>query len=233
MNVLIVEDDIVFASQLSQTFSKSWFANRLEHIISNEEFLSARESISSYDLILLDISLWTHNQRGWFDILMHIRKINEKIPIIIISSHNEYDFLEEAFTLGANDYVIKPFRNRELQIRIQRWYRNYLFSEYFSITNVIKYKEISYHISPNIFYYNNSKIILSRWNKYLLSLLLIHKEKTLWHSFLIEKIWWYTEKNLSNNLRIRIMRLKYQLKKYELDTWIQTIIWEGYMLKKD
>lgn len=232
MNILIIEDDLYLASQIKKAFLSYSFANKIVHKESYNDFLHLSESLSVFDTILLDINLWEDDEKTGFHILSHIRKLDKKIPIIIISSHSEYSYLEEAFARGAHDYVIKPFRTRELQIRIERWFRNYIFSEYFSLHNTLEYHEITYDIRAYEFYYKEKKLWLSKGSKYLLSLMLIHREKLLSHDFLVEKIWWWSDKDYEKNLRIRIMRLKDQLKKSWIDSWIQTVRWEWYILKK-
>lgn len=232
MNVLIIEDDKELASQIQGTFLKYGFANRVDHIPSYAHYLKKSLSIHTFDIVLLDINLWKELNKNGFTILSHIRTINTDIPIIIISSHSWYSFLEEAFAKWAHDYMIKPFRNRELQIRIQRWFRNYIFSEYFCINKTLIYHNLVYDISAHEFYINSEKIQLSKGNKYLLSLFLIYREKLLRQYFLVEKIWWVSSKDREKNLRIKIMRLKEQLKPYGLHDWLQTFHWDGYMLKK-
>ena len=129
--------------------------------------------------------------------------------------------------------MIKPFRARELQIRIERWFRNYVFSEYFSINKTLEYHEITYDISAYEFYNGDKEIVLSKSNKYLLSLFFIHREKLITQETLVEKIWWHSEKDYEKNLRIKIMRLKEQLKEAGVDSWIHTIRGEWYMFKKN
>ena len=106
-----------------------------------------------------------------------------------MSSISEYSFLEEAFQKGAYDYIIKPFRVRELQIRTQRWFQKYVLSEYYALHKVLKYHELEYNIHQYRFYISEQEIFLTRREKYILSLLFIYREKILSHSFLIEKIW--------------------------------------------
>jgi len=231
MNILIIEDDTRLAHSISSTFINNKFANRIDILHTFHDFLNIR-GITFYDIILLDICLWEDNKYSWIEILQHIRRHHKNVPIIMISSHSEYIYLEEAFRKGAHDYIIKPFRNRELQIRIQRWFRNYIFSEYFSTKKILNYYEMTYDISSCIFYYRNQEIRLTRSNKYMLLLFLVHRESLLSHEFLTWKIWWYSEDDNSKNLRIKILRLKRQLENIWLHDWIQVIRWEWYMLKK-
>jgi OmpR family two-component system response regulator YxdJ len=232
MNILIIEDDIYLASQIKLTFLKCGFANRVKHISSHEGYVNESHSVKNYDIILLDINLWKRNQKNGFDILSHIRTLNQDIPVIIISSHSEYSFLEEAFARWAHDYMIKPFRNRELQIRIQRWFRNYILSEYFSINKIVEYEGLIYDLAAYDFSIWWEKIKLSKWSKYILSLFIIYREKLITQKFLAEKIWWYAEADYDKNIRIKIMRLKNQLKKVWIDNWIDTVRWEGYVFNR-
>ena len=234
MNILIVEDDIYFASQIQACFLKYSFSNRIDHIESYEAYIKKTPIISGYDIVLLDLNLWNYNDKNTagFCILRSIRKYNIYIPIIIISSHSEYALLEEAFQNWAHDYIIKPFRPRELQIRIERWFRNYIFHEYFSINRYLEYYELKYDISAYEFYLREEKIELTKWSKYLFSLFFIHKEKILTHEYLSEKIWGDTEYISQRNTRIKILRLKEQLALIKLDSWIENIHGEGYMFQR-
>lgn len=233
MNILIVEDDQFLASKILHEFQKRAPVNVVKHISSYADFL--RESnYRTYDIILLDIYLWEKNkEHNGLTILEHIRKNDTKIPIIIMSNMVQYSYLEKAFELWAHDYLIKPFRIRELQIRIQRWFHGYIFSEFFNYKKTLEYHDLQYIPASNEFLIQGEKIKLSKSNKYILSLFLINRESLLSQSFLIEKIWWYSENTENKNLRIKILRLKNSLKPYCLDSRIQTVHGEGYILEKD
>jgi len=70
----------------------------------------------------------------------------------MISSYSDILYLQKSFMLGAHDYLVKPFRIRELQVRIERWFRMYIFSEYYSVKKTLEYQHISYDISRYEFY---------------------------------------------------------------------------------
>jgi len=232
MNILIIEDDEYFASQIKKTFLSQNFANRVTHICSFKQYVLSAYTVASYDIVLLDVNLSEQNDTEWFKILSDIRKRNTNIPVIIISSHCEYSFLEEAFNSWANDYIIKPFRTRELQIRIQRWFRNYVLSEYFTVHKTLKYHELLYDMSTYEFYIWWKKLSLWKGNKYILSLFLIHREDLVRQDYFIEKIWWHSERNYDKNLRIKIMRLRKKLEFFWCWNWIHTIRGEWYIFKK-
>lgn len=232
MNVLIIEDDVYLGTQISDIFKQRAFANRVTHMKTYQEFMWKHESLISYDIIVLDIMLWDDHEKTGIEILEYISSKNLSIPVIMISSISEYSFLENAFQKGAYDYVIKPFRVRELQIRVQRWFQNYILSEYFSLHKTLRYYDLEYNLSQYRFYICGKEIQLSRKDKYLLSLLLIHREKVLSSHFLAEKIWWYSDDIHKKNPRISILRLKEKLQSVGIDSWIHNLHSEWYMLKK-
>lgn len=227
MNILIIEDDLFLAEQIQKTFLSFWFANRVKLLHSYQDFLYLQEKISGFDILLIDIDLGDSSNTG-LSILRYVRALSSSIPVIIMSSYDGYEFLEEAFQFWAHDYIIKPFRSRELQIRIQRWFRNYVFFEYYAIDKEILYHDLCYNVSSYQFFYKNEEIFLSKSSKYLFSLFVIHKEKILSHSFLAEKIWW-NDQNIEKNIRMKVMRLKQQLWNIPLSSWIINIPWEGYI----
>jgi len=234
MNILIIEDDRYLASQIGEVFEKNILTNRIKIVHSYLDFLDELSQVDSYDIILTDIILSNEPWKTGIDILKVIRKRNLKVPIVIISSLSSYESLENAFSVWANDYIIKPFRLRELEIRVSKWFHDYMFSMYFCLKKEISYQWLVYHISKSEFSFEWERIELTRSCKYLLSLFLIHPEELISERFLIEKIWWdYESFEWTKNPRINILRLKEKLKPLWLDTWIQNMRGEWYILRKD
>lgn len=231
MNILIIEDDIILANKLKLTFEKKILSNRINTIYSYKNFLRELVVIQSYDIILVDLFLWDKDKTG-IDIINIIRKEDKCIPVIIISWMSDIEWLEKWFNIWASDYIVKPFRLKELEIRIYKWFKLYFYSDKSNNCEFLEYNWLKYHLDENLFYYNEKKLILTKWNKYLLWIFISNKEKKLTERFLIEKIrgdiWFVVERNL----RIVILRLKNNLKDYWIDWWIENIRWEGYIFKK-
>jgi len=229
MNILIIEDDIFLAKNLEKVFKKNKNFNRVKSIKSYDSFLKELFSIKDYDIILVDIILWQDNY--WIEIVKNIRWKNIKIPIVIMSWINDLRMIKEAFDIWVNDYICKPFRLAELELRILKWFNNFLFTNKDLWNNFIKYDLLKYDFQKNIFYINNKRIILSKLSKYVLLLFISKSETLLSEIYLIEKIWW--DPNLTDrNLRVIISRLKASLKEYWIDWWIKNIRWEWYILEK-
>lgn len=69
----------------------------------------------SYDLLILDVMM---PKKDGFTLGKDIRKINPHVPIIFATAKGMIEDKTEAFTLGGDDYITKPFRIEELLLRI-------------------------------------------------------------------------------------------------------------------
>ena len=112
-HVLIVDDDPAICKLLS----KVMISNEMDPLVVNSGAaaldLIARQS-STLDMILMDITL---GDMEGFDVIQTIRRNGVTTPVIIISGRNEdYDFMY-GLSLGADDYVVKPFAIAELYVK--------------------------------------------------------------------------------------------------------------------
>lgn len=110
--ILIVEDDKELRSSLTEFLKAEGYdvcgAN------GQQEAYSYISEIS-FDCILLDISLGDGNG---FSVCAHIRGISE-VPIIFLTASDDEGSTVAGLELGADDYITKPFRPRELAARIK------------------------------------------------------------------------------------------------------------------
>src|SRR5215468_8202554 len=76
-------------------------------------------SVEKFDGIFLDVKM---PEMGGIEALEEIRKKDQKIPIIIITSSSTREAAIDAIAKGANDYVLKPFEWAELKAKIEKVY---------------------------------------------------------------------------------------------------------------
>lgn len=190
MNILIIEDNVFLAKRIAKVFENKVIVNRVKVTHSFLGFIEELSVLASYDIVLVDLKLSESTlELCGYKIIRIIRERQLKIPIVVISGFSDIDRLRLAFEYGASDYIIKPVRLRELEIRVLNWFKNYYF---FNITfqgSVYFYKNLKYNLDKNEFYLNEAIIPLTRNNKYILSLFFSQPEKLLRESFLTEKIW--------------------------------------------
>ncbi len=113
MKVLLVEDEKKIASFVCAGLKERGFL--VEHCATGPEGFD-RAASSTYDVIVLDIML---PGRDGLSILKGLRKDGNSTPIILLTARNELDDRIEGLSLGADDYLGKPFFVEELVARIQ------------------------------------------------------------------------------------------------------------------
>lgn len=115
MKILIIEDEIMILKSLEFKLKKEGFDVSIA-----EDGRIAMELIdnNNYDCILTDLLIPFY---GGIELINHIRNVLKKnTPIIVLSGIGQEESIMEAFKLGANDYMTKPFSPNELIIRINK-----------------------------------------------------------------------------------------------------------------
>lgn len=112
MRILLVEDNEGIIMGLEYLLVQEGYeADTAKTMAQAEDFLKRRE----WDLVLLDIGL---PDGDGFRLCSRIRE-KYRIPVIFLTAREEETDVVRGLDLGAEDYVIKPFRNRELMSRIK------------------------------------------------------------------------------------------------------------------
>lgn len=115
MKALIVEDSETSAALLQELLKEENAES--DTAATGEQALKLFQE-KEYDLILLDLIL---PDRGGFDLLTEFRNRKDplNLPVIIVSSEESEDSIHRALDAGANDYVVKPFSNIQLRLKIR------------------------------------------------------------------------------------------------------------------
>ena len=115
MNVLICEDDKIMLKALEYSLLKENY-----NVVTADDGKKASILITKndYDLIITDINMPYYNGLEIINLVKN--ELNKNIPVIVITSVRFEKTIMEAFELGADDYVVKPFSPSELIKRIKR-----------------------------------------------------------------------------------------------------------------
>ena len=111
--VLIVEDEQSIVDILSFNLTKEGY-DTLEALDGPTGLQLALEQ--NPDLVLLDLML---PGMSGFDVCQKIRQAGSLVPIVMLTAREEEDDKVRGLELGADDYITKPFRNRELMARVK------------------------------------------------------------------------------------------------------------------
>lgn len=231
MNILIIEDDKFLAEKLKQVFENKVISNRIKIINSYLDFIEEINILSSYDIVLTDIKLWKELEKNWINIVEIIREKKIPIPIIVMSCFSDTDWIERAFNKWANDYIIKPFRLKELELRVQNWFKSYYISSKNNILTQVEYWDLSYDLEINEFSYKKICLPLTKKSKYILSIFFAKPDTLISEETLVDKIWGDAFLIKDRNLRVCILRLKRALEPYGIDHWITNRRGEWYILQ--
>lgn len=111
--ILLLEDDPVLGKGLQVHLETAGYQVEWQtHLAKARD----SESQSQFDLLLLDVNL---PDGSGFDLCREVRKGGSRLPILMLTARSDEDSVVAGFESGANDYIRKPFSNRELLARIQ------------------------------------------------------------------------------------------------------------------
>ena len=179
------------------------------------------------NLILLDIEL---PDGTGFEICKQIKQYSD-IPVIFLTGKSEEMNIVYGLDIGADDYIIKPFKNNELISRIncvmRRYYKNSLNS------NVIYYRKLKIDMDKANVFKEKEEINLTNIEYKLLILFLKNKDKLITREQLLNKIWDIDGNYVNDNtLSVYIKRLRQKIGDTSNNKMIKTIRGIGYILNK-
>lgn len=216
-NILLVEDNDTIIMGLKYSLEQENFK-----VISAQNVLEFNEKIdkNDIDLVLLDVSLPDGNG---FEICKEI-KSKKDIPVIFLTAQDEETSVVLGLDLGADDYIVKPFRTRELISRINSVLRRYGHNE----SNLIQYKNIKIDTSSTKVYKDNEEIIFTSLEYKILLMLFSNQNKLISRKQLLEKIWDIAGNFVNDNtLTVYIKRIREKLGD---ETIIKTVRGLGYRI---
>ena len=118
-HILIVEDEKKIADTLRMGLSEQGYEVEVAYDghIGLKIFLNGH-----FDLIILDINLPGMNG---FELCKLIRKSNEQVPVLMLTSMSQMNDKVEGYDAGADDYLVKPFEFRELLLKMRVLVKTY------------------------------------------------------------------------------------------------------------
>jgi two-component system copper resistance phosphate regulon response regulator CusR len=115
--ILIIEDDRRIAQNISRGLREEGYATEVVYEGINGRQMALQPGI---DLLILDINLPGLNG---FEVCRSVRAEKPQLPVIMLSTLGEVEDKVEGLTLGADDYLVKPFDFRELVARVAACFR--------------------------------------------------------------------------------------------------------------
>ena len=225
MKILIVEDDAIIASGLEYAILQEGFEVIVKSTVADAMKIAHDPSIS---LLLLDLSL---PDGTGYTICEEVKKKRD-VAVIFLTAVDDEGNVVKGLDMGADDYITKPFRIRELISRMKSVLRRYEKKEV--VESVISFQHIRILINEAKVYKDNEEIILTAMEYRLLLTLVQHAGQVLTRNQLLEGIWDVTGEFVNDNtLTVYIKRLREKLEENPANpTLIKTIRGLGYSLSK-
>lgn len=220
MKSLIIEDDRVLADLISFTLRREGYQVRIAY--DGETGLSIWRSFHP-DIIVLDLNL---PKMDGFMVCERIRA-EDDTPIIMLTVRSEEDDIIRGLTVGADDYVLKPFSPRQLVARMQsvlrRSGKSHTPSTYTAGDLVLNSSRRELQIDRSVIY-------LTSLEERLLRYLMINKGHILTHEAIISHVWG-AEGGDRDMLRQLVKRLRRKIEIIpEQTVFIENIAGQGYGL---
>ncbi|MCX7739046.1 MAG: response regulator transcription factor [Hydrogenothermaceae bacterium] len=224
MRILLVEDDKVLSDQIAKRLRELNF--NVAQTFDGEEALNYIK-YEPFDIIILDLML---PKVHGYSILETIKVKDINTPILILSAKSEIEDKVRGLSIGADDYLTKPFSFPELIARINALLRR---SKKLQDILKLKYEDLSLDVVKKEVRRGEKKIDLTAKEFDLLKYFLENAEKIVTRNMILENVFDIDFEIESNIVDVHIHRLREKIDKKFEKKLIHTIRGFGYVLKSD
>lgn len=219
--ILLVEDDGQIASYLGELLRAEGFDTQ---IAGSKKEAGECLLVQAFDLVLLDVSLPDGNG---FSICAEIKREYE-IPVIFLTASGDEYSVVAGLDMGADDYIAKPFRPRELISRIRSVLRRCKKEQ-----RILSCGDLRVNVSSATVTKGEKELFLSALEYRLLLLLLQNKGQILTRNQLLEEIWDASGEYVNDNtLSVYMKRLREKIEENpQSPRLLHTIRGIGYRMK--
>jgi len=222
MKVLLVEDEVRLTQALQHIAKKE----NIDMDVANDgaDGLFKAQSLE-YDVIILDIMLPEING---LEILKTLREDSFSTPILMLTARDSVEDRVTGLSLGADDYLPKPFATQELFARIRALGRR-TTSIYHG--EALSFMDVHYYIEKKIAVIDNIEFELPKKESEVLEMFLRRPNQILSKAQIFDRVWGYDSDVSENNIEIAIHFLRKKLLENS-SVEIKTVRGSGYMLKE-
>lgn len=223
MNLFLLEDDYAIATGLCYSLENEGYNVTHASGVKQAIDIISKEKFSLY---ILDLTL---PDGSGYDVCKEIKKQGD-LPVIFLTAYDDEVNVVMGFEFGADDYISKPFRLKELLVRIKSVLRRYNNE---TADGVIKFKDLTVNTNEAKVYKNGNEIILTAMEYRLLLILLNNRGKVLSRTQLLENIWDVDGDFVEDNtLTVYIKRLRDKIEEEpNRPLIIKTVRGLGYMIE--
>lgn len=223
MNIFVLEDDEAIGIGLSYSLENEGYSVTVAKSVADAVKIINKDT---FDLYILDLTLPDGNG---YDVCKRI-KAQGDLPVIFLTAYDDEVNVVTGFELGADDYISKPFRVRELMARVKSVLRRYSKD---SAEGKIVIENLVINTNEAKVYVNGEEIILTVMEYRLLLSFINNRGIVLTRQKLLEEIWDVDGDFVNDNtLTVYIKRLRDKIEEDpNAPRFIKTVRGMGYILK--
>lgn len=223
--ILIIEDEPKVAAFIKRGLDENGFdcRNAYDGVMGRKMF-----EADSFTLIILDLNLPYING---IELCQEIRKIDQKIPIIMLTALGTTEDKLKGFDSGADDYLVKPFEFKELLARIRALLKRVSITK--NEGNILHFLDLSVNLDTYEVFRSNKKISLTQKEFALLLYLLRNKGKVVSRSEIAENVWDINFDTGTNIIDVYVNFLRKKIDKDFSQKLIHTQTGFGYIMKEE
>ena len=222
--ILVIDDEEDLCEILQ--FNLETEGHDVDVAYSAEEAL--QKDLKQYDLLLLDVMM---GEISGFKMAKMIRENNDlkHLPIIFLTARDTENDLITGFSIGADDYIAKPFSIREVTLRIKAVLRRKQLATPAPRIEILQYKTLSVEIDKKKVWVNEQEIALTKKEFEILLLLLSNKNRVFSREEILKKIWSNEVCVIDRTVDVNITRMRRKIAPYDKN--IVTRLGYGYVFE--
>lgn len=222
--ILVIEDDSHINQMICEALSKAGYLCTGAYSGTEGMLLVRQESdAGGYSLIILDLMLPGMDGE---EFLKQLRQSYD-MPVIVLSAKDELDTKVDLLTLGANDYMTKPFELKELQARVLVQLRSAKTSVR---SGQIQHRDLCYDIDEKKVTVNGQELPLTAQELKIMELLLRHPGKVFSKNEIYQYAWEEYYIGEDKTINVHISNIRQKLKKQTDAEYIETVWGLGFKL---
>ena len=209
IKLLIVDDEEDIREILQFNLENEGYV--IETVSSGEEALE--KLTPEHSLILLDVMM---EGISGFQVADRIRKMNIQTPIIFLTARGSENDLLTGFSVGADDYISKPFSIKEVIARVKAITRRGYSTvpEQEKKEDIITFLDMKLDLTSKHLELKNQSIVLTKKEFEILSLLMRHPLKLFTREEILQKVWEDETYVLERTVDVHVARLRKKLNEY-------------------
>ena len=227
MKILVVEDEPSLIFTLRDTLESEGY-----DVVVNEEGTQVLEMVKEHkpDLMILDIML---PGKSGYDILEEIRKDKITLPVIMLTAKDQEPDKVKGLSLGADDYLTKPFGVKELLARIKARLRRAGTYSTSGQVDILQLGDVKIDLMESVVHRpDGDEIELTSREVELIRYLLKSANEPVSRDELLEKVWRYEFSTNTRTVDVHISKLRAKIEAHPDDPrFLITLHGVGYMLR--